>query len=274
MRLPLLILLFLFGTNSLAQISLLKGTWINLSSELILIHDTIPLDNSNYLENNGKNKDLLLYIYGDTLSFQDQYYSSSDNFEKLIVDRYDFKLLSYTSESIVVRPVSKLSKSFFGKETNMTFTKQSSLINDSIDIEKIIFHTSRCYGNCPTYHLQIDNKRQVKLFAEEVYLGNSEIFAFQEDTSKMGYFQGVINENKYFELINKLRTCNLEKLAFDGTTCCDGSIITMIIYYNGKRKYLKSMFPPIIANSLISCLYNICNTTSLTKTHRRFRIEK
>jgi hypothetical protein len=274
MRLILYILAFLFGTISFAQLSLLKGTWINSTNDLILIHDTVSFDNSNYLENKRGNKDFLLYLFGDTLSFQDQYYSSRNNCEKLYIDRYDLKIISCTEKSIVIRPVSDLSQSFFGHETEMTFTKQPFLKDDLIDFEKVIFHTSRCFGTCPIYHLQIDNKRQVKLFAEEVFSNTNEIFAYNDDTAKMGHFEGILSENTYTELVNELKTCNIDSLNFDGSMCCDGTIITIIIYYNGERKYLKSMFPPIMANSLISCLYNICRNTPLARTKSKFKIEK
>ena len=40
--------------------------------------------------------------------------------------------------------------------------------NDN-EFEKIIFHTSECFGTCPEYHLEINQKKEVKLYVEKAY---------------------------------------------------------------------------------------------------------
>jgi hypothetical protein len=47
----------------------------------------------------------------------------------------------------------------------------------------------------------------------------------------------------------------------------------MIIYYDGKRKFMKSMFPPTQANQVIETLYNICKKSALTRTTQNISIE-
>jgi len=138
--------------------------------------------------------------------------------------------------------------------------------------EKIIFHTTGCFGTCPTYHLQVDADKSLKLFAETVYRNEKRI-STEQDTTKTGYFNGVVNDST-FALLNKaLKTIGLDTLEFDDATCCDGSVKTIIVYYEGKRKFLRSMFPPEKAARLISILYDICEKSSLTKTSKKFDIE-
>ncbi len=143
----------------------------------------------------------------------------------------------------------------------------------NVKLDKIIFHTSMCFGTCPTFHLQVDNNREVKLYAEEVYKNPNEFSSFEIDTTKTGYFIGIVADTIFRKLTNELNDLGLDTLEFDGASCCDGSLITIIVYYNGKRKFLKSMFPPYKAHKLIGTLYDICETSKLTRTTEKFNIE-
>ncbi|MCX6164925.1 MAG: DUF6438 domain-containing protein [Ignavibacteriae bacterium] len=145
---------------------------------------------------------------------------------------------------------------------------------EPIKLKKIIFHTSICNGLCPAYHLQIDSDKKIKLFAEVVFKisGNKKI-EHKLDSNKIGYFSGSISDTTFKNLITHLQICKIDKLTFDGSTCCDAPLRTIIVYYNGKRKYLKSMFPPDEAKHLIDYLKNICEYSKLLKTEK-FNIEK
>jgi hypothetical protein len=146
---------------------------------------------------------------------------------------------------------------------------------EKIRLERIVFHTSRCFGSCPAYHSQIDSNKTFHLFAE--YVSNTPDIAtnlFNPDSSKMGYFTGRVSDTRYTELESELQIIGLDNLQFDGVDCCDGSIKTIIIYYNGKRKALRSMRPPREADKLISLLRYITESTSTHRTNQKFEIEK
>lgn len=138
--------------------------------------------------------------------------------------------------------------------------------------EKIIFDTTGCFGFCPTYHLEVNNSKKIKLFAEKVYK-REEGFPFKEDSLKMGHFKGVVDDSTFALLDKELKTIGLDKLNFDGPNCCDGSTITIIVYYQGKKKVLTSMFPPQEAQRLIDILYQICEESSLIPSDKEFIIE-
>jgi hypothetical protein len=138
--------------------------------------------------------------------------------------------------------------------------------------EKIIFHTSACYGFCSIYHLQVEADKSLYLFAETVYKTDKDI-SIQRDTTKTGYFTGTVNDSLFAHLEQELKTIGLDTLEFNGASCCDGSMITIIVYYNGKKKLLKSMFPPAKARKLIDILYAICGKSNLIKADRKFYIE-
>ncbi|WP_443092815.1 DUF6438 domain-containing protein [Chryseolinea sp. T2] len=145
---------------------------------------------------------------------------------------------------------------------------------EKVKLDKIIFHTSRCFGSCPAYHSQIDSNRTLLLHSE--YVDNTPDINTDlnnPDTSRIGYFTGQVSDRQYKELVNELEDIGLDDLQFDGMDCCDASTKTIIVYYNGKRKFLKSMFPPREADKLISLLRSICESTNTQRTDKMFQIE-
>lgn len=143
---------------------------------------------------------------------------------------------------------------------------------NDIKFEKIIYHSSGCFGTCPTYHLEVLNDKNIKLYAETVYSGGR-FTERMEDVEKMGYFVGELDNKTYEKLIKEINTIDIENLTFGEANCCDASLKTVIIYYNGKRKYLQSMFPPKNAQNLISILIEICKSSNLKRTSEKFNIE-
>ena len=130
--------------------------------------------------------------------------------------------------------------------------------------EKITFQTSYCFGTCPVYHLELSAEKTFKLHAETVFLENSQ--TRELDSSKMGYFTGKIDQKMYNKFITAFQQSDMCNLTFDGVKCCDGSLITMIVNYDGIQKELVSMFPPQCAQALIQVLYEICRTSSEKQT--------
>ena len=100
------------------------------------------------------------------------------------------------------------------------------------------------------------------------------ITGFKTDTASEGYFTGKVSDTTFEKLITAIQTCNLRTLKMNNVLCCDGSIVTIIIYFNGQKEYFKTMFPPTIANELIGTLYNICEHALLVKAINKFEIEE
>lgn len=145
--------------------------------------------------------------------------------------------------------------------------------NEPFSFEKIIFHTTSCYGRCPIYHLQLTQDKQIRLHTEDAYR-NDKDFSFKRDSSKTGYFTGSIQDSVYKNLVTALSAIDLNNLEFNNAQCCDGTLITVIVYYNGKRKVLRSMFPPAKAQKLIGMLYDICGKSELIRSTQQFSVEK
>ncbi len=139
---------------------------------------------------------------------------------------------------------------------------------EKIHLTKIIFLSSHCNGMCPIINLAIDSNRNV-FVTRQYYKTKS-----NTDNRYSGQYVGSLTESNYIKLIELLQKCNLDTLQFPDITCCDGPITTIIVYYNGQRKYLKSMTPPEIAIDLISFLETIGNDKKLVKTSETRAIEE
>ena len=136
--------------------------------------------------------------------------------------------------------------------------------------DKITYHTSACFGFCPVVHLEVNSDKTVRLHAEKIYSKSGG----GVDQSRIGYFTGIVADTTYDKLINELRTIGLDTLKFGGPDCCDGATKTIIINYNGKRKYLHAMFPPDSAFPLIAILNDIYSTGKFTRSASEFQLER
>ncbi|PYF77420.1 DUF6438 domain-containing protein [Pedobacter nutrimenti] len=145
--------------------------------------------------------------------------------------------------------------------------------SQTLVIDKLIFHTSICFGTCPVYHMELDGARNVKLFAETVFDDRKGAVLYQEDTAKMGYFIGKLSKKEFQKILNELNRIRFDTLQSDSSLCCDGSKKTIILYSKGDRKEITTMFEPPILEPLIKKLYRICELKRLKKVEQTFQIE-
>lgn len=129
--------------------------------------------------------------------------------------------------------------------------------------EKITFNTSYCFGSCPVYHLELKADKSFKLHAETVFLEKSK--TRELDSSKMGNFIGKLDQKTYDKFLVAFQQSDMCNLTFDGVKCCDGSLISMTVSYDGIQKELVSMFPPQQASTLINVLYEICKNSTMKR---------
>ncbi|MBP6303346.1 MAG: hypothetical protein KBB37_05600 [Bacteroidia bacterium] len=240
----------------------------------MLINDTLNKSgDANMLCTANEDQGMSFYLLGDTLSFQKRYYSSESNYKQLYIDRYDLLILGQTDTSIIVKPISKLSKEFFSHRPNITFVRQEFNWDRSIVFEKIIYHSSDCLGGCPTIDLEIKG-RNVYLKGQFYKEDSINYFNSEIDTIQSGEFISILSDSLYNELINILQTSSLRTLTFPEHHGYDAGVTTLIIYYNGKRKYLQSMFPPTISNRLVDFLHYINTRADLKRTFKKRKIER
>jgi hypothetical protein len=144
----------------------------------------------------------------------------------------------------------------------------------TIIFEKIIFHSSSCFGTCPTYYLQLEKDKSFRLYAERVFKKNTNISDSDFDSTRMGYFTGHIEDTSFNKLLTELKIIGLDTINFDAPIFyTDGPEICLIVYYNGKRRILESSCPTPKAGKLISTLYEICETSIIKRSDKIFEIE-
>lgn len=238
----LTLIVLLYSTIASAQPEKLKGTWISSQLEMVEILHT-GRNGFNYLSNRELEENFLyLFIYGDTLSFQSIYTSSSTNHEVEYVDRYDLKIVSSNDSLLVLEPVSDFSKAFFWDRPTLTLKKKDYLIDKSIQFEKLVYHASDG-GSTPNISLQIDSTRNLYVHFR---------IPSSDRMQRTGVYSAVLDEDTYNKLISQLQNAQILALRFGNTKGADSPIITLIIYYNGIRKYLRSIAPHRIARNLLN----------------------
>ncbi|WP_207512917.1 DUF6438 domain-containing protein [Longitalea luteola] len=131
---------------------------------------------------------------------------------------------------------------------------------DDLTFSKLIYHLSKCNGTCPSMDLQIDNNKNVYV-NREFYRTKSTI-----DSVNSGRFKGTLSQGQYNKLIEVLKKSKLDSLEFTPVGITDVSETTLIVYYNGKRKYLHSARPAPAAEELINFIKSVGNDRSLERT--------
>ena len=140
--------------------------------------------------------------------------------------------------------------------------------------EKIIFHTSKCFGTCPEYHLEINKNKEVKLYVEKAYEKR------KIDTLKMGYYKGKLDDKTYMEFIDLIKKIDLEKSGIiepkrepNTIIFSEGSQLSIILYIKKQRKPMIYIYPAGHWEKLMTFVYKIGKSESLTKTTEKLEIE-
>lgn len=267
MKKILLIIIFFFSYSGFGQIEKLKGNWISEENEMIFIVDT--LKSENILIGKNGNDNFYLEIFSDTLSFQSRYYTSADNNKKLHTKRFDIIIIELNDSLLIAKPSSTLSENFFGTKSSITFKNQKHITDKNFVFDKLIFHTSTCFGSCKVIHFELLADKSIKL--------SKPLGRHPHPNSKQSYFIGKLPQEEYDKLLDLIIQSKITTFEDTGENvgfCCDGALKTIILYHNGKRKYYKVMFQRPLLYELISFLYQIEKKVEFQKTSESFTFEK
>jgi Domain of unknown function (DUF6438) len=116
------------------------------------------------------------------------------------------------------------------------------------EISKIVFENGPCFGSCPVFYLEIDSSGKALLFAEYVFDENEDSFP-KEDTSRKGFFRGVVERKDWLQILNQLKIPPWENT--DQTIVTDISDRSLLIYREGKIESYddKSHHHPLLDNA-------------------------
>jgi hypothetical protein len=246
----------------------LSGVWIGDSLEALHIRDCTDSRAQHELANRrGLNLSFSLRTDSNLLHFRSpvsvlRKHASAGSFKQYIL-----KISQKSDSTMTLLPISEEALAFFGNKRSLFFRKQEFAVDTLLHFEKIVFHTTECFGTCSVFHLEIDSTKQLRQHTEILYRHS------RQDTTGEGYFTGKVPDSTYRKLIAAIQTSRLRNLQSDEMLCCDAPIITMILYANGTRKSFRSMFPPIVAQHLIHILYQIAGKNVGKRTTRPFTLD-
>ncbi|SFU17681.1 hypothetical protein SAMN04489724_4687 [Algoriphagus locisalis] len=182
------------------------------------------------------------------LNSNDQYYSRAVDYKKVPDEK-----IERDTKQLSIEPIE------FVQDSSFTF-------------DKLIFHTSACFGSCPVINLEILSDKSIR------FTGNyfkDENFN-ETDSARYGNFSGQLSDQLYNELIDLIITSKITEMENkqNQVLCCDAAVKTLILYHNDTRKYYKAMFEPSVLRNLISFLYSINQNLDLTQVEDNFYFEK
>lgn len=141
--------------------------------------------------------------------------------------------------------------------------------------EKIIFHTTKCFGTCPVYHLELNKNKEIKLYIEKAYQKR------KIDTSRIGYYKGKLDNKTYAEFLGLLNKIDLKKSGIiepiyepNTTILEDGTQLYLILYIDKLRKPIIYIYPEGHWQKTMTFLYKIAEDESLIKINEELDIEK
>jgi hypothetical protein len=202
---------------------------------------------------NGIIDNLLVRQTGNKLKYR-SLSSASHGLFRRIVRKYKFRFIYKTTDSLMVTPSSRLAKRHFDNRDSIVFKPQFSFADKLLNFEKIIYHAGHCgNGRCDAYDLQLDKEGNVKITVHP-----DKPLPERIDRS----YEGRLTQDERDKLMRTLKYAQLNTLAWPPRMCCDLPINTLIIYFNGKRLYLQSMYVPIVSENLVYFLYKIASLHS------------
>jgi hypothetical protein len=228
-------------------------TWIGDGLEAIRFGDRADTSTRHQLCNSrGFSLEFSLRADSNSLSFLSPVSVLKQHAPAGSFKQYTLKISQQTDSSLTLVPVSDEACAFFGNKPRLFFRKQAFVVDRTLRFDKIVFHTTECFGTCSVFHMEIDSARQIRQHTEVLYRQT------RRDSTREGYFTGKLPDSTYQKFVAALKTSNLRQLDADEILCCDAPIITIILYANGKRKPFRTMlFPPIVAQNLVNVLYQI-----------------
>lgn len=137
--------------------------------------------------------------------------------------------------------------------------QENKLSTNKFQFSELTFHSNSCNGTCPDISLSINNNRKIQL-VRVLYIAKG-----HPDSSLSGSFKGTVKSKDFNKLTRILKKCNFDSIKSPEILCCDSSIKTIIVSYNGKYKRFKSIILSHELNDLITFLTHLATTISLPK---------
>ena len=261
-------LTFLLLFTSCSKFTRLNGTYFSRQQDCFVVDDKVGVieNKQDYIKDN-----LVLKQRNNKLKFRSISYSTGRLIFKRNADKYYFKILYKTEDSFMVSPKSKLAKLYFDNRDSIVFKTKYQFADKTNYFNKIIYHSSHCFGCCKDLHLELD------------YSGNLKVT--DNGSGTRGCIDSILNDNYFGKVsyndLNRLRTIlkysQLKTLEWpESRHCFDAPDLTLIIYQNEERYHFKINAPcvPIISRQLTGFLNRLFKYETLKKADTTFTYER
>lgn len=247
--------IFLFSDKISSQI--LQDTWIGDNNNYLKIgtlnSHNLTIEYFNEKECKSEYNRYQYFLLGDTLRIEDKISKIFAQKRKLDYKfQFDFLISNLTNHKLTLIPLDTnllLTSKF---EPILNYRRRNEVYTDTIKFEKLVFHSTGCFGYCPIMTIEIDNKKNLK------YIGG-------QFSHIKGNYSSTLSDSLYAELINILRISELDKLKNNNSKVEDVPVYTIAISYNQKNRLLKSYRLPLVANELLNYLMHITKRVKLNK---------
>lgn len=150
----------------------------------------------------------------------------------------------------------------FDNSILIKLTNQRNRKKEGVNFNYVSIASSTCFGSCPAFNLELDNKRNLK-------------FSCSSNCKKIGNFKGMISfeeKKKIEEIISYL---NLKNDSTIFVTPIDASETVLKIKVNNKEYYFKGhmMDFQLKMQHLIEELYEISEKSKLTKSNHKLEFK-
>lgn len=142
------------------------------------------------------------------------------------------------------------------------------------NFDKIYYSTSTFLGTCPEYYLELSRDKSFKLYAKTVFKKNSSYFDLEFDSTKIGYFEGIIEDEIYKNLNNQINIINSPGYKYNrNQIITDRQNIKLVVQRGGDKTCYETFYPTEnFQKNVINLLNSVCEKSDM-KRIEKFDIE-
>lgn len=257
------------------ELNYLKGNiWIydseNLADSLKNFNENYLIFESSSVKMNGSHFGDYKISHDTLIIFQTSFnYLKGGKYQKRIINLFSGVFIKADSNQIFIKKISgffpikyyntigDFDNSRIVRLTNLSNTKKKG-----VKFKYISVASSDCYGNCPVFNIELDNKRNFK-------------FSCLNNCRKIGDFQGVIPKSEMKKIEDIISYLNLKNDSTIFSPVADASQQVLKINVNNKEFYFSGTYSDfqLKMQSLINELYLISQKSYIKKTKNKLKFK-
>ena len=176
-------------------------------------------------------------------------------------ENYVFKVVQLSKDSLIISPLNARASSIFKHKKSIVFVDKSIIYKPDLTFQKIYFSIDSKNEINPTLKLEIDSTGLIYFLSEN------------RTGYDNGLYKGKLNNYELEELIEILKTSELDKFPTSLGGGFDAPIYNFKFYYNGKTKSSRGTDIPYFNKPLKSFLLRIYDTIDFEKTDEIYEFQ-